>query len=173
MSRIVTTAALGGIAALVLAVPALTDPPDHAPAHGYRDKTGDYPAEYMERFAGRDFRYFEAACANTEASAAGVILGALLGDTDTGARLGAALSDCDRAQFSTASRIAFDNDDAAFWRNPATGYRGVVHAGAPIQGYGDQSCRRADAEFFSPEGDYVSETLTLCRTPDGGWEPID
>lgn len=163
---------LAGTAALAVSVPALTEPPAHAPAHGYRDQVEGYAPEYYQRHAEREFRYYETACTDQDTLALGAVIGSFLGDAQTGAQLGAALSDCDRAQFSTAAQIAFDNNEPAYWRNPQTGYRGVVHAGAPIDGYAHE-CRRADAEFFTRDGRFQSETVTLCRDGRGGWEAVN
>jgi len=163
---------LAGVGVLAVSVPALTDPPDHAPAHGHRDKTGDYPPQYHERYADQEFRYVETACEDGGEAALGAVIASLAGESEVGAQLGAALSDCDRSQFATAARIAFDNNAPAYWRNPQTGYRGVVAAGAPIEGYAHE-CRRAEAEFFTRNGVYQSETVTLCRDGNGGWAPTD
>lgn len=161
---------LAGTAALAISVPALTEPPAQAAGHG--DQVEGYAPEYYQRHADREFRHYDTACADRDTPAFGALIGSFLEDADADAQRGAALSDCDRAQFSTAARIAFDNTEPAYWRNPETGYRGVVHAGAPIDGYA-HDCRRAEAEFFTRDGRFQSQTVTLCRNGQGGWDAVN
>ncbi|MGJ3232444.1 MAG: hypothetical protein ACFE0P_11660 [Oceanicaulis sp.] len=161
---------LAGTAALAISVPALTDPPARA-AYGHGDTVEGYAPEYYQRHGEREFRYYETACSGRGEANLDATLGSFLGEAQIGAELGAALSDCDRSQFGTAAQIAFDNNEPAYWRNPRTGYRGVVHAGAPIDGYAHE-CRRAEAEFFNRDGGYEREAVTLCRDGADGWTPV-
>lgn len=155
-----------------IAAPAFASPPDHAPAHGYRAQTGDYPPEYYQRHGDREFRYYEQACARSGEASIGAAIGSLIGQTEIGARIGESLSDCDESQFRYAARSAFETDGSAYWTNPDTGRRGVINAGGRINGY-EEPCRRADAEFFTRQGEYVRETVVMCQNQDGSWSPRD
>ncbi|MEQ8404047.1 MAG: RT0821/Lpp0805 family surface protein [Oceanicaulis sp.] len=167
---LIPVAFLAGVATLAVSVPALTEPPGHAPAHGARDAAEGYAPQYHQRHDEAEFRYYENACSAGGEAALGAVLGSFLGEAQIGAQLGEALTDCDRSQFETAAQIAFDNNAPAYWRNPQTGSRGVVHAGAPMDGYAHE-CRRAEAEFYTRSGEYEHETVTLCRDGEGGWTP--
>lgn len=144
---------VAGLTALAASVPALTDA---------SEPSAEYAAEY-DAYAAQDFRHFERACAagGPERQA----FAALIEDEAP-----SALTKCDRAQFATAARIAFDNAGDAFWRNPDTRRRGVVRAGAPIEGYA-HDCRRAEIQVFETGGGYFTRTRTVCRDQAGAWIP--
>lgn len=160
---------LAGTAALMLSVPALTDPSAHTPAAA--EARADYSSEYREHHAGHEYRYSEAACAAGGEAALGAASISLLGEARTGARPGSDFSPCDRSQFAAAAQMAFDSNEPAYWSNPETGNRGVVAAGAPLGGYAHE-CRRAEADVFTPRGVDSHQTVTLCRGADGDWTPM-
>ena len=154
-----------------LTAPVIAQPPEHAPAHGYRRNLaeGHFHHRFEERYADRDFRYYDRACATTTESAIGAVLGSLAGEAALGARLGLLASDCDRAQYGYAAREAFDRNDPAYFRNPETGLHGVIQPGDAFRRDG-RDCRRGEAEFFTPDGGYETDGVVLCRDGRGGWE---
>ncbi|MGH8242728.1 MAG: glycine zipper 2TM domain-containing protein [Steroidobacteraceae bacterium] len=79
-------AALAAVAALV-ALPALADPPSHAPAHGWRKKNDPYYIGYTGRHWSDDYGVRSGRCDRDRAGAA---LGAVVGGA-----IGAAVSDGD------------------------------------------------------------------------------
>lgn len=79
-------AALAAVAALV-ALPALADPPSHAPAHGWRKKNDPYYVGYTGKHWSDDYGVRSGRCDRDRAGAA---LGAVVGGA-----IGAAVSDGD------------------------------------------------------------------------------
>src|SRR5262245_49136341 len=79
-------AAIAALAA-VIALPALADPPSHAPAHGWRKKNDPYYVGYTGRQWADDYGVREGRCDRDRAGAA---IGAVVGGA-----IGAAVSDGD------------------------------------------------------------------------------
>src|SRR5262245_20788082 len=173
------------IAALVLAVPALADPPSHAPAHGWRKKHDPYYVGYTGREWEHDYGIIEGEC-NRDAIGAvigGVVGGAVgsqVGDGSgrvvaivvgtvigaaIGREIGEELDDRDRACIGHALELAKDGQ-SVHWLNENDGLSYVV---TPIAVDGDSTCRVFDLVISGANGK-ETQRGHACRTSDGTWQ---
>lgn len=131
-------------------LPALSDPPDHAPAHGWRKKhEGGGYVGYTGTTWERDYEVTAGHCNREEIGAAlggvaggvigskvaapedravGVLIGAVAGAL-IGAKIGRDLDDGDRGCFGHALEIVQPGGRVT-WDNPATGVSYVLMPGA-------------------------------------------
>jgi surface antigen len=172
---------------LLLAAPAVAEPPDHAPAHGYRNKGGKQEDKARRRFRGytgtewvADHGVLSGRC-NTEEvlTAVGAIGGAVIGNrvaepgdrlvaTLVGAiaggvignRIGDAIDDRDRACMGYSLEMA-PIGRAVTWTNPASGRSWRV---VPVEDL-RSGCRRFE---YGP-GNGRGDRQVACRDGNGAW----
>jgi surface antigen len=171
--RKIPTVAAALLAALSL--PALCDPPSHAPAHGWRKKNDPYYVGYTGRKWRDDFGVASGRCDAARLGAelgasAGAGIGAAVGG-DTGAVIGAIagvligaraderMQPVDRGCVSHALDIGADNRPVT-WTNPDSGERYTVTPRAMVRKNG-QNCRELDWSGGVRQ--------TVCLAVDGGW----
>jgi surface antigen len=177
-------------ASLAAAPPTLADPPDWAPAHGWRAKQAHkHKYKYKERehyyYKERD-SYFRCrseelgtllgaaaggaigstigdGSGRTAAIIGGVVLGAILGNT-----IGRDLDRVDRG--CTAQGLSYlDDGQTIRWDNPATRYDYALTPTSTFEGSLGRTCR--DYVIRSGDGRDGSER-TACREADGVWRVI-
>jgi hypothetical protein len=171
----------------LFAVPALPDPPDHAPAHGYRDKDRKQGREHGRRYRGytgveweQDYGVAAGRC-NTDAAltalgaASGAVIanraaspgnrtiatlaGAIIGGV-IGNAVGDAIDDGDRACMGHSLEVG-TLGRVVTWTNPRTR---VVYRLRPVRDLPD-GCRVF--EYQAGPGRLVQRTA--CRTATAAW----
>jgi surface antigen len=173
----------GGI---TLAIPALADPPSHAPAHGWRKKHDPYYVGYTGRHWEQDYGIIEGHC-NREAI--GTVLGGIVGGavgsqvgegTDRtvaivlgtvigaviGREIGRNMDEEDRACIGHALELAKDGQSVR-WRNEATGLSYVLTPTGNGENLG--ICRNFDLQI-SRDGKTETQPSRACRSGDGTWQ---
>jgi surface antigen len=175
--------------ATLLTMPALADPPDHAPAHGYRNKDRqDKHDKQARRYRGytgveweQDYGIAQGRC-NTDAAltAIGAVSGAVIGNrtaspenrtiaTIAGAVLGGlignavgdAIDDTDRACMGHSLEVGAIGR-AVSWTNPRTRVEYRLRPVRDLPG----GCREFDYQV-GPRGRVVQ--LTGCRSAAAAW----
>lgn len=172
---------------MALALPALADPPAHAPAHGWHKKHGEHYVGYQNREWDRDYGVVEGRCNRDEVGAAvgavvggaigsqvgsgdgrvvaiiaGTILGAVIGH-----EIGEDLDHADRACLGHALELG-SNGAPVRWTDPDRRVTWVVTPTASLRREG-RDCR----EFRLVEdrdGRKRSTDGQACRTGDGEWQ---
>jgi len=185
--------ALGLLLVAGLSVPALADPPDHAPAHGWRKKhgRGDDDDQGYEGYEGkrwdRDYAVLSGRCdrqaiatvlggvvggvvgarvAEPENRAIATIVGAAVGAL-LGNRIGRELDDADRGCFGHALELGRPGR-VVVWTNDTAGVRYELLPGANRERHG-AVCREFTMTSFHGR-ERVSRTGVACRTQVGRWE---
>lgn len=173
-----------------LALPAFSDPPAHAPAHGYRDK--DKQARKEEK-AARKYRGYTGVewqedhgvqsgrcntdtilavvgaaggaiignrTASSENRTVATIVGAIIGGV-VGNKVGEAIDDRDRACMGHSLEVGAIGKTIT-WTNPTTK---AVHTMKPVADL-PGGCRRFE---FVAVANAKPSLMTACRTPQGTW----
>jgi len=184
---------LGLLVAAGLSVPALADPPDHAPAHGWRKKhgRGDHDERGYEGYEGkhwdRDYAVLSGTCDHRAvATVLGGVVGGVVGArvaepenrtvaTLVGAAVGALLGnriareldDADRGCFGHALEIGRPGR-VVVWTNDTVGVRYELLPGANRERHG-VVCREFTMTTFHGR-ERESRAGVACRTQVGGWQ---
>lgn len=183
---------LGLLVTVGLSVPALADPPDHAPAHVWRKKhRGDDDDQGYEGYEGkhwdRDYAVLSGRCDRravatviggavggiignrvvepenrTIATIVGAAVGAFLGN-----RIGRELDDADRGCFGHALELGRPGR-VVVWTNEATGVRYELLPGANRERRGAVCRDFTMVTFYGRQR--VSRAGVACRTQVGRWE---
>jgi surface antigen len=182
------TALLMMTAALaVWAGPAFSDPPAHAPAHGWRKKHDPYYVGYTGRQWEQDFEIASGRCnreeiatvigavtggvianrVSEEHKAVATIVGAIAGGV-IGNRIGRELDEADRACVGHALEIAQQGQRVA-WTNDSTGVRYELSPGAGSTRNG-ASCREYTLVTATSRRDRSSQTGVACQSQPGVWQ---
>ncbi|HJS22663.1 MAG TPA: glycine zipper 2TM domain-containing protein [Steroidobacteraceae bacterium] len=180
-----------GLAALLMAsigvaVPALADPPSHAPAHGWRKKHDPYYVGYTGRQWEHDYGIGDGRC-NREAI--GTVLGGVVGgvvgsqvadDSDRavaivlgtvigaviGREIGRNMDERDRACVGHALELAKAGQSVR-WLNESSG---VTYVLTPSGGGANAgTCRDFELQV-SRAGKTELQPSRACRTGDGTWQ---
>jgi surface antigen len=184
---------LGLLVVAGLSVPALADPPDHAPAHGWRKKhsRGDDDDQGYEGYEGkrwdRDYAVLSGRCDRRAiATAIGGVVGGVVGArvaepenrtiaTIVGAAVGALLGNRIAREFDDADRGCFGHalelgrpGRVVVWTNDTAGVRYELLPGANRQRHG-AACREFTMTTFHGR-ERVSRVGIACRTQVGRWE---
>lgn len=172
--------------ALLIAAPAMADPPDHAPAHGYRDKDKREKRERHYRgYTGvewdHDYGIAQGRC-NTDAAltALGAASGAIIGNRSAspenrtiatlagaiiggiiGNAVGDAIDDADRACIGHSLEVG-PIGHLVSWTNPRTGIQYRLRPVRDLPG----GCRVFEYQS-GPRG--RSLQLTACRSATAAW----
>lgn len=183
-SRSITAAiALG--ASLVVSIPALADPPSHAPAHGWRKKNDPYYVGYTGRQWERDYGIIGGRCNRDDiGTAVGAVIGGVIGSkvgegsdrtvaiivgtvigAIIGREIGRELDDSDRACVGHALEIGRDGQ-VVRWLNDRTGVTWIV---TPIASKKKDSACRDFRLQATRDGRSQTENARACRTGDGTW----
>jgi surface antigen len=173
-------------AGLSLAVPALSAPPDHAPAHGWRKKNDPRYVGYQGRQWPADYGVIEGRC---DRAAIGTVLGGVVGGaigsqvsngsdrvvaTILGTAIGAVIGreigknmdDADRACIGHALELTNEGQRVR-WVND---HSGVTYVLTPLSGkQADSSCRRFQLQT-TVGGRAQTRESQACRTGDGTWQ---
>jgi surface antigen len=182
----VARSALLAVVGFGIAAPAFSDPPGHAPAHGWRKKHDPYYVGYTGRQWEHDYGIIDGHC-NREAIGAvlgGVVGGAIgsqVGDGDgrvvaivlgtvigaaIGREIGRDLDEQDRACVGHALELAKDGQSVRW----LSGTSGVNYVLTPLAGSRDGgNCRRFTLQA-SRDGRTQSQQTRACRTADGTWQ---
>ncbi len=190
--RVVIRAARALVPMLVaaLSLPALADPPQHAPAHGWRKKHDPYYVGYTGRQWEHDYDISSGNCnrqaiatvvggiaggaiaarvAEPENRAVATIIGAIAGAV-IGNRIGRELDDADRGCFGHALEIA-KTGQRVTWANEVTGVRYEMSPGAD-RPRGNTACR--EYTLVSALGkDQSSQHGVACQSAPGVWQVVD
>lgn len=175
---------LTAILSVALLAPAFADPPDHAPAHGYRNKPEKHAGKYRGYTGAQweqDYGVAAGRC-NTDSvltviGAAGgavvgnrtaspenrtiaTIVGALAGGL-IGNAVGDAIDDGDRACMGHSLEVGAIGRDVT-WTNPRTHVVQTVRPTRDLAG----GCRQFDYQA-GPRAKLV--TMTACRTANAAW----
>ena len=175
------------LAASLLPLPSLADPPPWAPAHGWRKKNDPYYAGYTGRKWERDYGILDGRC-NREAvgavlgAATGGMIGSTVGSGDgrqvaiavgavigavAGAHIGRSIDESDRACVGHALELGAPHR-AVVWTNPASG---VAYSITPLNGYKTRGTHcREFRTHVTVEGRAQTVRNRACRTGDGVWE---
>jgi surface antigen len=170
-----------------LSLPALADPPDHAPAHGWRKKHDGGYVGYTGATWERDYEVTAGHCdreqigavlggvaggaigakvAAPEDRAVGVLIGAVAGAL-IGAKIGRELDDGDRSCFGHVLEIVRPGGRVS-WNNPSTGVSYVLMPGAGRR-ENAETCR--DFTVIASRGhDKSTRKGVACRTGRGVWK---
>ena len=184
---------LGLLVVAGLSVPALADPPDHAPAHGWRKKheRGDDDDQGYEGYEGkrwdRDYAVLSGRCdhraiatvlggvvggfvgahvAEPENRPIATIVGAAVGAL-LGNRIGRELDDADRGCFGHALELGRPGR-VVVWTNDTAGVRYELLPGATRERHG-AVCREFTMTSFHGR-ERVSRAGVACRPQVGRWE---
>jgi surface antigen len=185
------------VASLAVSLPAVADPPDHAPAHGYRNKHRDRDDDRDDRrgrFEGyegerwdNDYAVLSGRCdRHAVATAIGGVVGGAIGArvaqpenrliaTIVGAavgalvgnRIGRELDDADRGCFGHALELGRAGR-LVVWTNDATHVRYELLPGANRTRRG-VACREFTMTSFHGR-ERVSKSGVACRSQVGHWE---
>ncbi len=173
-----------------LALPASADPPNHAPAHGWRKKHDPYYVGYSGQQWERDFDISSGTC-NREAIATviggvvggavaahvaspenrtvatiiGVIAGAAIGN-----RIGHELDEADRGCFGHALEIA-KSGQRITWTNETTNVRYEMSPGADRQRDG-AACREFTLVTVAGKAK-SSQHGVACQAHPGAWQIVE
>ncbi len=175
-------------ASVLASSPVLSDPPDHAPAHGWRKKHDRHHDHQYVGYTGRewerDYGVREGSChrktigtvvgavaggaigsqigegdARTVAIIAGAVLGGLIGR-----EIGEDLDEADRGCFGHALELA-EVGRPVHWINDRTHVDYVL---TPLSSDGSKSCRKFKLKATSGKKSKTSEGRA-CRDGDGIW----
>jgi len=188
-----TSFVLGSLVAAGLSVPALADPPDHAPAHGWRKKheRDDHDDRGYEGYEGnrwdRDYAVQSGRCdrraiATVLGGVVGGVVGAHVADSENrtiativGAAVGALLGNRIGREFDAADRGCFGHalelgrpGRVVVWTNETADVRYELLPGANRQRHGTV-CREFTMTSFHGR-ERVSRAGIACRTQGGRWE---
>ena len=173
---------------LTLSAPVLADPPDHAPAHGWRKKNDPRYVGYTGKEWSRDYGIIEGRCNREEigtvlGAVAGGAIGSQIGDGSgravaivVGAVLGAAigreigqdLDDRDRACVGHALELSKAGQSVR-WVNDVTRVTYVLKPlGAMESG---TNCRRYEINA-TRDGKSKTSPGKACRKSDGTWTVV-
>lgn len=178
---------LGSTLALAFPPPVSADPPQWAPAHGWRKKHDAYYAGYTGKKWPRDYGIITGRC-NYEAVGAvvgGVVggaVGARVSDRDTrpiailvgtaigaivGAQIARKIEDADRACIAHSLELARDHRSVG-WTNPNTGARYLL---TPREGYerNGRTCRNFELGIELDGSNRISNGRA-CQTSEGSWQ---
>jgi len=169
-----------------LAMPALADPPAHAPAHGWRKKHDPYYVGYTGHEWPRDYGVIDGHC-NRDAvgavlggivggaigsqvgdgsgRAVAIVLGTVLGAV-VGREIGRDMDEKDRACVGHALELARDGQSVR-WQNEQTGVTYVVTPTTPFKSNGD-ACRAFKLQTTYSGKSRTSDT-GACQTGEGTW----
>jgi surface antigen len=177
--------AIVGFACVALSLPALSDPPDHAKAWGWRKKHDPHYVGYTGKEWQRDYGIVEGHCNRDDIGAvlgavAGGVIGSKVGDESSrpvailvGAVLGAAigheigrdLDERDRACVGHALELVKDGQSVR-WTNEITHVNYLLTPRAPSRS--DGTCRQY--EIKTTAGSAVRTAIgKACRKADGTW----
>lgn len=175
-------------ASIGLALPAFGDPPDHAPAHGWRKKHDPYYLGYTGRKWDSDYGIVEGRCnrdeigtvlgavaggaigsqvADREDRPVAIVIGAVIGAV-IGHEIGRSLDDRDFACVGHSLELAKDGQRVR-WVNERTGVSYVLR---PLTSDRKAACRNFELTV-SRGGKARSEKRRACRTGEGTWKMID
>lgn len=173
-------------ASLGVALPALADPPSHAPAHGWRKKHDPYYVGYTGRQWERDYGIVDGHCnreaigtvlggvvggvvgsqvADGDDRAVAIVLGTVIGAV-IGRQIGRNMDERDRACVGHALELGKDGQKVR-WLNDATGVTYVLTPSGGGQAAG--SCRNFELQI-SRAGKTEVQPSRACRTGDGTWQ---
>ena len=167
----------------------LADPPDHAPAHGWRKKHDPYVG-YTGTKWDRDYDVREGHCDRNAVGAvlggiAGAAIGSQVGDGDgrtvaiivgaalgalIGARIERALDDGDRACMGHALEIG-ETGRSVEWKNSATGVQYTLVPGKGSKS-GNSTCRNFTL-MAERDGRKASQQALACQTKQGVWQLVE
>ena len=189
MTRHVRSCALAAIAT-ILALPALADPPSHAPAHGWRKKHDPYYVGYTGRHWSDDYGVRSGRCDRDRVGAAlgaavGGAIGAAASDGDdrliailAGAAIGAVIGreigdrmdDRDRACFGHSLELLEDGRRVD-WNGAS---RGIAYTLVPYQRFDRDGrvCRRFTLTRLA-DGRQLKKEGSACRYGDGDWRMLE
>lgn len=172
-----------------LALPALADPPAHAPAHGWRAKNDPYYPGYTGKRWEQDFGIVSGRCdrqaiATVLGGIVGGVIGSKVGDDDNrkvaiiigaaagaliGNRIGRELDNADRSCFGHALEVGKPGVTVS-WANETTGVRYEMLPGAANHDF-EGSCR--DYQLKAMAGDRVSSRKGVaCQAEPGTWNVV-
>jgi surface antigen len=172
----------------VWSIQAVADPPDHAPAHGWRKKHDPYYVGYTGIPWEHDYEITTGHCNReaiatviggvvggvvgskisspenrTVATIVGVIVGAAIGN-----KIGKDLDEADRGCFGHALEIGMTGQHVT-WTNDALGVRYELTPGADRPRNGYTPCR--EYTLVAARGkDKSSESGVACQTQPGVWQ---
>lgn len=179
---------LTAAAMLWLPAAAFSDPPAHAPAHGWRKKHDPDYQGYTGKKWGQDYGVIQGRCYREAAGAAiggavGGVIGAQVGSGDgrkiaivlgsvlgavVGAQIGRDLDNADRACIGHALElggekrgVAWTADEVAYLLTPQTGFK-----------RGTQACRNYILQVKSGGKNTQNIKGAACRSGDGTWQVI-
>jgi surface antigen len=191
-----TSLLVASLATIALSLPAAADPPDHAPAHGWRNRHrgDDDRRDYDRRYEGyegqrwdRDYAVMSGRCdRHAVATAIGGVVGGVVGArvaepenrliaTIVGAavgalignRVGRELDDADRGCFGHSLELARPGR-VVVWTNDATHVRYELLPGANRVRRGVMCREFTMTSFYGRER--VSRSGIACRSQVGRWE---
>jgi surface antigen len=173
----------------VSAVPAAADPPNHAPAHGWRKKHDPYYVGYSGRQWESDFDISSGSCnrqavatvlggvvggvvasrvASSDNRTVATIIGAVAGAV-IGNRIGRELDEADRGCFGHALEIARSGQRVT-WTNDATQVRYELAPGADRQRDGS-ACREFTLVTVAGKEKSTGRGLA-CQAQPGVWQVV-
>jgi surface antigen len=165
---------------------ALADPPDHAPAHGWRKKNDPRYVGYTGRTWERDYGVLEGTCNRKEIGtvvgavvggaigsqvgdgsgrAVAIIVGSVIGAV-IGREIGRDLDDGDRACVGHALELAKDGQRVR-WTNESTGVAYVI---SPLAAAKRGDACRPYKLTATRNGKSTTTDGKACRTSDGTWK---
>ncbi|HEY0940378.1 MAG TPA: glycine zipper 2TM domain-containing protein [Steroidobacter sp.] len=171
-------------ASIFASTPALSDPPDHAPAHGWRKKHDPRYVGYTGREWDRDYGILAGSCRRKEIGTVvgaviggaigsqigdgtgrtvAIIVGSVLGGV-IGREIGEELDEGDRGCFGHALELA-EPGHAVRWINERTNVSYVL---TPLVTKDSKNCRRFKLEARAGKKRKKSEGRA-CRDGDGVW----
>ncbi len=176
--------------AAILALPAFSDPPSHAPAHGWRKKHDPYYVGYTGRQWSDDYGVRSGRCDRDRVgtalgAAVGGAIGAAVSDDDdrliailAGAAIGAVIGheigdrmdDRDRGCMGHSLELLEDGRRVD-WTGSS---RNIAYTLVPYQGFekDGQVCRRFTLTRLI-DGRQARKKGSACRYGDGDWRVVD
>ncbi|MEZ5499948.1 MAG: glycine zipper 2TM domain-containing protein [Steroidobacteraceae bacterium] len=164
----------------------LADPPEWAPAHGYRKKYRGYSGqEYDRDFAVRNGRCDREAIGAVLGGVAGGVIGNRVADPDNrvvgtvigaavgalvGAKIGREMDEGDRACMGHSFELAGAGRQVA-WRNAITDTTYLLSAG-PVSRRRDSNCR-SYVLIVQRAGQKTRQRGVACRAGPGAWRLRD
>ena len=184
--RHVVAARLIAAIATVVCLPALADPPDHAPAHGWRKKHDPAYVGYTGREWERDYGIIEGRCNRDDiGTVVGAVVGGAIGSrvgegsnrtvaivvgsvlgAIVGREIGRDLDDRDRACFGHSLELVKIGQKVR-WTNEQTRVGYLLTPLAAVKG-DPRECRRFTLQA-SLDGRSRTSEGRACRTGDGTW----
>ncbi len=176
------------VASIGLTLPAFADPPDRAPAHGWRKKHDPYYLGYTGHKWERDYGIVEGRCnreaigtvvgavaggaigsqvADREDRAVAIVIGAVIGAV-IGHEIGRSMDDRDFACVGHTLELAKDGQRVR-WVNETTGVSYVLR---PLSSDRQATCRNFELTV-SHGGKARTEKRRACRTGEGRWSMVD